>query len=175
MQKTRAFQDWESQKGQVSRGALNRTKTFVTLLAAAGSPMSSAIAREVIRVFQKPAPSAAVPEPTAGGVGSRLSSHETELFGHLAQGLAYNESAEVMGVSLKRCVRSSGASTRSSRSTRATPPWRRSTRRTAGSNPASRPGWRPFSPQFSAANSPFDSSAVLAILAVPLGFGPCQN
>jgi DNA-binding NarL/FixJ family response regulator len=63
--------------------------------------MSSAIAREVIRVFQKPAPSAAVPEPTAGGGGSRLNSRETELLGHLAQGLAYKEAAEVMGVSLE--------------------------------------------------------------------------
>lgn len=88
-------------------GYLHKRATPEEIIAAAkdahtgGSPMSSAIARKVIRVFQKPAPSAAVPETTAGGVGSRLSSRETVLLGHLAQGLTYKEAAAVMGVSLE--------------------------------------------------------------------------
>lgn len=93
-------------------GYLLKRSTPEEIIAAArdahggGSPMSSAIARKVIRAFQKPAltEKEAAPEtnlhPTAGGVGSRLSVRETELLGHLAQGLAYKDAADVMGVSV---------------------------------------------------------------------------
>jgi DNA-binding NarL/FixJ family response regulator len=57
-----------------------------------GSPMSSYIARKVVRSFQKP--------PRGAGTNLPLSEREREILGHLAKGYRYKEIADTLAISL---------------------------------------------------------------------------
>lgn len=62
-----------------------------------GSPMSSSIARKVVRSFHKPAP---VSPANDSGADDQLSAREEELVRLLSQGRSYKEVAEQMGIRL---------------------------------------------------------------------------
>jgi DNA-binding NarL/FixJ family response regulator len=63
-----------------------------------GSPMSSHIARRVVRAFNSPSPSVSSASAAAPPVEG-LSERESEILTHLAQGYLYKEISDQLGVS----------------------------------------------------------------------------
>lgn len=74
---------------------LEQLKEHLLQVAAGGSPMSPAVARHVIRSFQKP-----VAAPLAGPSGERLTPREQELVKAIEDGLSYKLIADRMSISI---------------------------------------------------------------------------